>query len=282
MRYFFFSLAAFAGIVGVPFGQNCCAQSSVILVPAGNRSVPVSETDFDAGTLLPFSLSSRARNWERLLSQSHQQISGPMTVKELLSALEQIGLPVYLDQSASDDRCDEETNIVLDQVPHSLYQRLDHALRSLNVELVLFDNQFSIISRDVASDPEYFCTLTYDVTGFDTDPNRLAYLIRNSINADEWDDTNGDGVLEVLRTNGRRLLVISQSYPIQLRIRRLLDGIGHSVGVPSNSIVRPEEGPEPLSQGSTPVTIPQTQSSQSAEVIQYGQNQFQSRSGGVF
>lgn len=281
MRHFFFILAMSAGIVGLAFDQTCCAQSSVIHVPVGNSCVPVSDTDFGGGTLVPFSMSSRARGWEHVLSQSHRQISGPMTVKELLLTLEQIGVPVYLDQSAEAD-LSEKTRIEIDQMPHSLYQRIDNALNSLNAELVLFDNQFSIISRDVASDPEYFCTLTYDVTGFDAGPNQLAILIRNSINPDDWDDTNGDGVLEILRTNGRHLLVISQSYPVQLRVRQLFDGIGRSAGVVSKSILRPEEGPEPFSYGSTPVTIPKTQSSQSAEVIQYGQNQYHSRSGGLF
>ncbi len=271
-----------AGIASLTFVQACCAQSSIVHVPVGGNSVPVSATDFGGETMVPFSMSSRARSWEHFLSQPHRQINGPMTVKELLSMLAQIGVPVYLDQSAIDDQCDSETKIVLDELPYPLYQRLDNALSSLNAELVLFDNQFSIISRDIAGDPEYFCTLTYDVSGMDADPYELVRLITSSINPDDWDDSNGDGVLEVLRTNGRRLLVISQSYPVHLRIRQLFDGISRTIGVPSNSPVRPTEVPGPFSNASSSVTIPQTRSSQSPHVIQNGQNQFHSRSGGVF
>ena len=115
-------------------------------------------------------------------------------------------------------------------------KRLQTALAENNASLTLVKNQFKIVSLDVASDPEYFTAISYDVTLMSQSLESLNDQIRYSIQPDAWDDTNGDTTLDGTIINGRTILTLNGSYDMHLETRHYLRGIFRLSGKSINQI----------------------------------------------
>ena len=268
-------------------------QSTV--VSTGDSSAVVNQHEVYSSRSSQFSISGSSqqiREWEQIFGRRNVALSGGLSIKHLLHSLEQIGLPIHLDQTAIDDSCTLEDRITLGHSSLSLYQQITTGLKNLNASLALVDNQFHICSLDSVSDPEFFCLQFYDVGQFDVEPWELTNLIRNTIAPDSWDDTNGDGVIQVVRTNGLRTLVVSQNYGIQLKIRHFLAQIGgltNHGSVRLSSPIRRTKVQSDMASGfgsrymSTPIWVPTADRKRTRRVIQSGSSSSGSnKSGGVF
>lgn len=105
-----------------------------------------------------------------------------------------------------------------------LIHRLSYALREKNASIAILGDQLMIISLDVATDPEFFSTLVYDISRIGMSSQQLANTIRTSVVPDDWDDSNGDNSIQIDIVNGRKLMTLSAPYPDHLKVRRLLSG----------------------------------------------------------
>jgi len=264
------------------FVQASQAQSTAIQLPAA----PVETSGLSAADannrLVTNSISIQVLQWEQLLSHAQPTIREKVKVGDLLTILERSGVPIHLDQTAIDDCCVPDDVLDLRQnIGASFYQRLSTALAELNAVLIVVKEQLFIISVDFANDPEYFLTVIYDVSRLGAHPEfQIANTIMSTIDPDSWDDTNGDGALTYLNTNGRRLLVISQSYVVHIEIRRFFDELARIGVQPSNGIAYRYDDAQALS---TPVEPVQNSESRTYRVIQRGTLEFGRRSaGGVF
>ena len=165
------------------------------------------------------------RNWESILHSHCPQIdSKPKSTRRLIEELHNVGLPLYLNYTARDDSLTEEDQIQLVLPGQLLIHRLSYSLVEKNASIAIVGDQLKIISRDVASDPEFFTTLVYDVSQIGISLSQLSNTIRDSVEPDDWDDTNGDGTILVDSINGRKLMTLSAPYPTHLKVRQLLNG----------------------------------------------------------
>ena len=215
----------FVTICAVFFWLDCShtlAQSGSTVIQVGGiqgtSTIKVPNENSNVRT----SLTNRQQRWESLLEQSYpNRLTGQMSCRDMLYLLEDIGLSVWLEPSAFDDDLTEEDQLSFTHPTASLYESLQGTLRERNAILVMLDERLSIVSLDDADAPEYFVTISYDVSAM---PENIEYVIKDSIAVDDWDDTNGDGTIIINNFGNRRLLTVSQSYPIQRRIRKYLNG----------------------------------------------------------
>ncbi len=206
--------------------DSSLAQSSVIQMPGEMAASSDTGQPLPTAAQFPAStLSPSQRKWEAILAQPHPEIpGGTILLQDLLVQLRQIGLPVHLDQTARDDALPEDELIRLGRGNEPLGVRLRNAWVMGNGCLAMIDQRLLLISLDVASDPEYFLTASYDVSELPTDPETMVDNITSSIDPDGWDITNGDGVLLTSIVNDRTLLVLSAPYYTHVKVRNLLRG----------------------------------------------------------
>ncbi len=194
------------------------AQSTVIQ--------PSHETQPDARALSSFppaTMTSSRRKWETILQQIHPQI-GEKTIRmdRLIGQLRRAGLPVILDETARDDSLDEDESVSLDLPGEPLRARLNQTLKRHNAVLAILGDRLLIISLDVANDPEYFSTVSYDVTSLAVEVDSLIDTIKYSITPDGWDDTNGDASILSTVINDRKVLTLAAPYQTHVQVRSLL------------------------------------------------------------
>jgi hypothetical protein len=179
-------------------GAEAAAQSTSVDLPVASR--PWSGERFSSSSLIaaervPVVLSSAMQQMEAVLAVPHPEIDErPIKASELLVRLRELRLPVVLDRSALVDSLDEVSDIGLPLAEARLIDRLNAGLGEFNACLQLFPTHAKIISLDDQEDPEYFITLTYDVSGIDAGPYavQLIHLVQQTADADAW-SASGSG-----------------------------------------------------------------------------------------
>ena len=198
------------------------AQSSIQSVDSAFSQIGASS--FDAS--FSSSMNPVQRNvFAILYARENGRLSGATTGEELIARMRQIGLQVVLDQSAIDDSFTTDDAFEIPKLNLQNSDVLATALSPHNATLALVGNRLSIISRDVAYDPEYFTNLVYDVSHLADDADWFLGEIKSSIDPDSWDDTNGDGVAMIRVSNGRKLMTIAQTVNIHLQIQEHMRGL---------------------------------------------------------
>ena len=154
-----------------------------------------------------------------------------MTAKQLVEELIEIGLPVTLDASASDDALPEDESIEIRLPGRSVRTRLLVALREKNACIAFKREHIAIVSIDDAEDVSSFSIITYDVSGFGVNPHELLDSIQNTIQPDSWQDTGqGLATIEYTSMRGRDLFTIAQNYENHLAIQDFLEGLNRLTG----------------------------------------------------
>ena len=233
-RFCFTSVCAIFFLISSPyFCGDCFGQltpsrqsggSTVIEIggATGTSSVKVPEPE----PRIPTSLNARQLRWENILAQPYPTIfEGKMTCGQMLELLRDVGLPVSLDQSARDDDFTENDQVTFLNPSLPLYDSLQDALDERNAVLMMVDDRLTILSADVVGSPEFLTTITFDVSSLMINSQEINDSIRESIAADDWDDTNGDGTLVINSIGNRKLMTVSQSYDIQRKIHRHLENL---------------------------------------------------------
>ena len=227
----------------------------------------------------PNSLNLRQQSIHRTLNQQHHgQLSSVRTLQQLVLAMRDLGLPVFVDLSATDDSWDDSAEVELIDSSLSIYELVQLELQRYNAAMAMVGNKLMIISKDVESDPEFFTRIVYDLGarnehGFGTE-------IRTVIAADSWDDTNGDGVLIVRKGNGgRNLLIVNQSYAIHREIQEYLRSLARLEStVVTRSVVVTSGG----STASKVIRVPSQSDSANLERLNRELNRAGLKAGGLF
>lgn len=216
--------------------NDVSAQSSVVQLPGDFSRGAFSPSDGRQSLAVtamfpPSSLSVRQLTWDSILAQAHPEIGeAEITTSQLLQQLRRLELPVLLDESARVDSLDENTEVRLELSNEPLSIRLDQALRMRNAVLAMMGDQLRIVSLDVASDPEYFLTTSYDVGVIGTDVQSLLDTIESAVDPDGWDDTNGDSSIESNSVNGQNIVTLSAPYSVHLQVRNFFNGLNRLSG----------------------------------------------------
>ncbi len=204
------------------------AQSTNIEDPltAGSSYVDtVSSASLVPWEKVPVTLSPIMRRMESILAGGGPSLESEMTASDLLAKLQAYGMPVVLDETAIDDELEGETIVQLELPDYALGLRLELALAKHNACLQLYPDHAKIISLDSRDDPEYFVTLTYDISGLANWEDRigLANTIRQSVDSDGWTQTGtGDQSMAFSIVGGRHLLTISAPWTGHIHVRQLL------------------------------------------------------------
>ena len=229
----------------------------------------------------PNSLNLRQQSIHRILNQEHQgQLSSVRTLQQLVLAMRDLGLPVFVDISATDDSWDDSALVEPIESNLSIYEVVQLELQRYNAAMAMVGNKLMIISKDVDSDPEFFTRIVYDLGAFRTNEYGLGMEIRTVIAADSWDDTNGDGVLIVRKgSGGRNLLIVNQSYAIHREIQEYLRSLARIEStVVTRSVVVTSGG----STASKVIRVPSDSDSTSLERFNRELNRAGLKAGGVF
>ena len=177
-------------------------------------------------------LSLNMQHWELILDRTAPQpFDKTLTTSELIHELNELGLPVLLDQSAIDDALDEDQKMQLPLPDSALRTRLMAALAVYNATLVFCNECYAIISLDNQSDPKFLVTVTYDVTDLNVDPASFIHAIITTVQNDSWLENGGVGSIVRISIRGRRLLLITQTYNIHREIQSLLRNVDRLGGL---------------------------------------------------
>ena len=190
-----------------------------------SRRVPVvRDAAFSAGASpiaphgkISWSLSATHLNWERVLSRPHFDLPAEtnLTGEQLCRWLTAKGVPTRLDQSAMDDGLgpDDVVNLNFGDLP--LRDRLMIALNKRNATLAYRENHVLIISLDSAGNEDFFNLVVYDISNLFSQEDAIWFLIHITtvITPDDWQQTQGDQTITILR-NARQVLV-TVSAPIE-------------------------------------------------------------------
>lgn len=210
--------ATLSTVVPIPFENG----SQTIELPATNEAISNS-------------LSAQQRHYLELLSYIYpNRFYKSQTLAKLLVKLEKLGLPIALGQSAIDDQLEMSDSIELPLPSIPLMDRLNHALGKNNAILVMTGHRLRIASLDTLHNPENFLVVTFETTGLGTG---IDTTIKNLITPDYWDDTNGDGALQIRKIGSRTYVSIAQPLSIHREIQNLLDNLLEIQGAKS-TIVR--------------------------------------------
>lgn len=226
-------------------------QSVAVQVPAGLAGAIESKTAWPPNTM-----SAEMRRWEAILDMTYpSRFHGKLTGRELVEEMNRLGLPTILSGSAKDDSLDFDNEIELPLPNSSLRTRLFAGLKEVNATFWCDESRIEIISLDDAEQPEYFFTVTYDVTSLvHKESYDLIDSITASINPDGWMDT-GQGLATIVANEikGRHLITISHEYASHRRVQRLLNGINRLSGSCKSSA---RSGGDAVPGGSKAVALP--------------------------
>lgn len=230
------TLVASVAFYIVSAGNFCFGQSTVI---GSENAIDPSGSSFSVRTPLrdysvPSSLSSQRRHWESILDRPATGLLNRIDYcEELIARLRELGLPVFLDQSAIDDSLpfDEEIEISYDGV--SLRAVLTQTLGSFNATIAFREDRILIISLDIASDNEHLETIVYDVSSIVRDPTELkalSYHMRDTVSPDEWDGGTGAGTVTGQMISGRCLISIHQNAAVHRQVQTWLSSLNKMKG----------------------------------------------------
>ncbi len=171
-------------------------------------------------------LSLNWQYWEIILDRTAPyQFDKTLTVGELIRELNDLGLPVLLDQSAIDDSLDEDQAIQIPLPDSSIRTRLIAALAAYNATITFRDDCIAIVSLDNETDPKFLVTITYDLTDLNVDPVSFIQAVCNTVYNDSWLENGGNGTIVRTYVRGRRLVLIAQTYTIHREIQSLLRNV---------------------------------------------------------
>ena len=232
-------------------------RQSYVVTPAGatgGNATGLAAGDFHGRHQLPNSKSRQQQHWETLLSQSSLgKFSSVQTMEDWIQELRQLGLPVFLDDSARHDSLSEDEPIEITPTSMALRDLLRLTLAEKNATLTFHRNCLKVISLDVAEDPEFLQTIVYDVSSLArnlTDGWGLVTDIKSTIEPESWDDTNGDGTILAQDFGSRRLISVSQSYEIQLAVADYLNSLNKMKGPITNQLRRNPGGSQVIGNAS--------------------------------
>jgi|GEM_PF-5703144 len=192
-----------------------------------NGETASSEWSLVPGETIAVSRSDLMVSIENVLATPCPSISATTEpFQKVMSRMHEMGIPVWLHRSAVDDELDWDTQISrggTEGLP--LYVQLCRVLEEYNASLQLDGDQARIVSMDVVDDPEFYTTLTYDVTqltDFDNHPG-LSSVIAKTVGPDGWSGTGtGDQTMAFSKVNGHTLMSISAPWSEHVKIRRFL------------------------------------------------------------
>lgn len=206
------------------------AIAACLCLICSSLSTKAQVSQFDSQSSVIGSQESFPRNslnrWQskihRILNRRHDgEFANVTTHGELVVAMRQMDLPVFVDYSAMDDSWEESTLVRSFQSKLSNYETIELELSRVNATLAMIGDKLMIISLDVASDPDYFTRIVYEVPWINA-PQSWEFELMSVIAADSWDDTNGDGFLMFRKRYGRNLLIVNQSYRVHREIQEYL------------------------------------------------------------
>lgn len=260
-------LFCLAATIVLGAAARCSAQSTTVDLPnsgcfqTGELS---STTSLIAAERVPVALTAVMQQMEAVLAVPHPEIDErAFKASELLVRLRELRVPVVIDRSAIDDSLDDDTGIRLPLPEARLIDRLNAGLGEFNACLQLFPTHAKIISRDVAEDPEYFVTLTYDVSGISSGPDaiELINLVTQTVDNDAWSMVgNGDQMIIPYGLGRKQLLTISAPWSGHLKVRELFSQLttvsGYRPGQPALPGVADGGLAQGQAGGSTAVALP--------------------------
>ena len=228
--------------------RNAQFNSQVLSSDAGRKPLsyemePASYSRIDG---VPNSLSENYRKWEAVLDTPSFDIPEEQEIDaaDLVKYLNDLGLPVVLDQSAIDDRLSRDTTINLPLRGSRLGDRLRVTLDEHNAAWAFDGNIIRIVSKDEANEAEHFMLVHYQISSLPTvyrdyyDVEPLLHTLTSAINPDEWNSTQGEQTICPFFVNGSVILVVNANYDTHQKIRQFFRSVAkftHS----SNGIVQP-------------------------------------------
>jgi hypothetical protein len=238
------------------------AQSTSVQAPLSvgpNYRVANSGLSLIPGEKISVALTPTMRRMEEILAGS-PTIESKIRTSVLLERLQSMGFPVVLDPSAIDDELNADTVLEFELPNHTLALRLELALAKFNSCIQLYPDHARILSKDFEDDPEYFTTLTYDVSNIASweDRNILANTIRQSVTPDGWTQTGtGDQTIMFSVIGGKNLMVISAPWASHVQVRQLLAQLTSLGGIgPTRRIASRQNSTRGQPTASTPVELP--------------------------
>jgi len=202
--------------------DHCYGQSTVILVP----QTQVFQSVYRGSNPLPMShhgSHAAIERWERILDGRHPEIiEQEIEIRNLVSALRKLGLPVILTHSAQDDDAGEMETVTLPFVDLPLRTRLLAGLKNRNAGIAMVDGVIKIISLDDVFNEDFMMTRTYNVSQLSVDFDELFEHIMLTISPDDWYENGGLGTFSLLNVGGKKLLTVSQSYRLHRQVHSLL------------------------------------------------------------
>lgn len=211
------------------FAQTRNVDGTVIV---GSKAIVSAPTNLSVRS----TLSQQQRKWMQILSRpAPGKFRRVQDCSDLINALRDIGLPVFLTQSARDDLLSDDEIIEIDYDQLPVGDLMDEILSSFNATLLMKANRVLIVSKDNELDEEYMQPVTYDVTNWVSDAtqaNELNFTIRATVEPSSWDNDVGLGSLIHYQRGNRHFLAINQSSRIHAEIHRFLESINQLRGRP--------------------------------------------------
>jgi hypothetical protein len=232
----------------VQFNSNVLS-SSTPRKPLSYETEPTSYSRIDG---IPNSFSENHRKWESVLDSpsvdfpEEREIEASMLIKYL----NDLGLPVVLDQSAIDDSLSKDTPINLPLRGSRLGDRLRVVFREHNATWTFDGNVIRIISMDHANEAENFMLVNYEISSLPTpyqsvdDTQPLIQTITTAIEPDNWNFTQGEQSITPFFINRKVILVVNANYDTHQKIRQFFRSITQFSNSPNNVVFI--SGPSPV------------------------------------
>lgn len=234
-----FQLTLFAAVAIciVSIGDFCWGQSTVIGSGPTADQTPTTlslKSSPRNNYSVPNSLTPQQQRWESILDQpATGLLKGVDECSELLWRLRELGLPVFLDQTAIDDSLPLDEKLDFQYDGTSLRSILIHALEKANATIVFRDDSISIISIENAEDEIHLETVVYDVSSIASDIDslrNLAMSMRELIQPNSWDGGTGSGVAQPLFVGGRHLISVCNTYEVHREVQKWLRSLNQMKG----------------------------------------------------
>ncbi len=250
MRYLHRSVAGWAscGIMLSCFA-TCWGQSTVVSLDNIQSTSVKGRSDLVSNDIPP-----QVRSVEQSLEQIiPANLLGRLTVRQIMNELRELGMSVVLDESARENNVDEQTPLQMTLGGQSIGTNLVYALEPFYIEYQI-DHRGVVVIRSVDSMLDNLTEIIYDVSSFTASPEEMAEVIMETIDPDTWEDYGGTARMKFYYTGGRRMLVITNTYYNQRKIRRHLDSLARMSGA-AGAVASLDDGGIWLS-GSTVIAMP--------------------------
>lgn len=225
------------------------AQSTVVSIDR-DAEVPLNGQSLTVDRV-PSDLSPTIKAVERRLANATPETwRSEMPMANLMFFMNRAGYRVYLSESAVDNNLDNQSPIRLALHNASIDENLRFALNAYQCDYSILDSGTIVIASydEFIENPE---TVTFDTTNLPLDPDQVVDAIEETIDPDGWEANGGTGRISVVKSNDRKLLVVTNDYQNIRQIRRQLGTFSAMTGARGLPATQ-----ELLAGASTPVQLP--------------------------